>query len=131
MNSEQLAVILKSFDAPDEVRVMEKGKFELVHLGGKSSRRFAFRDDYIHHAIQRHVARLDSPSILRLLFPDLDAGRFRRVRERQQRGDIVSTRHARKRHSCIRAVPQAQLRELLADRVQSSIHRIKVLHLLR
>src|SRR5215471_18774648 len=34
MNSEQLAVILKSFDAPDEVRVMEKGKFELVHLGG-------------------------------------------------------------------------------------------------
>jgi hypothetical protein len=34
MNSEQVAVILKSFDAPDEVRVMEKGKFELIHLGG-------------------------------------------------------------------------------------------------
>ena len=34
MNSEQVAVILKSFEAPDEVRVMEKGKFELVHLGG-------------------------------------------------------------------------------------------------
>src|SRR5512146_3498550 len=34
MNSEQLAVILKSFDAPDEVRVMEKGRFEIVHLGG-------------------------------------------------------------------------------------------------
>jgi quercetin dioxygenase-like cupin family protein len=34
MNSEQVAVILKSFDAPDEVRVMQKGKFELVHLGG-------------------------------------------------------------------------------------------------
>ena len=34
MNSEQIAVILKSFDAPDEVRVMQKGKFELVHLGG-------------------------------------------------------------------------------------------------
>jgi mannose-6-phosphate isomerase-like protein (cupin superfamily) len=34
MNSEQVAVILKSFDAPDEVRVMEKGKFELVHPGG-------------------------------------------------------------------------------------------------
>jgi hypothetical protein len=33
MNSEQLAVILKSFDAPDEVRVMQKGKFELVNLG--------------------------------------------------------------------------------------------------
>ena len=34
MNSEQIAVILKSFDAPDEVRVMQNGKFELIHLGG-------------------------------------------------------------------------------------------------
>jgi quercetin dioxygenase-like cupin family protein len=33
MNSEQVAVILKSFEAPDEVRVMQKVKFELVHLG--------------------------------------------------------------------------------------------------
>ena len=34
MSSEQIAVILKRFDTPDEVRVMEKGKFELVHIGG-------------------------------------------------------------------------------------------------
>jgi len=34
MTSEEVAVILKSFGAPDEVRVMQKGKFELVHLGG-------------------------------------------------------------------------------------------------
>ncbi len=34
MSSEQIEVILKSFEAPDEVRVMEKGRFELVHLGG-------------------------------------------------------------------------------------------------
>ena len=34
MSSEQIAVILKSFEKPDEVLVMEKGKFELVHLGG-------------------------------------------------------------------------------------------------
>jgi hypothetical protein len=34
MNSEQIGVILKSFDTPDEVRVMENGKFELIHLGG-------------------------------------------------------------------------------------------------
>src|SRR3954469_24329772 len=27
-------VILKRFDQPDEVRAFEKGKFELVHLGG-------------------------------------------------------------------------------------------------
>jgi hypothetical protein len=34
MNSDQTAVILKRFEAPDEVRVLEKGRFELVHLGG-------------------------------------------------------------------------------------------------
>jgi hypothetical protein len=34
MSNEQIAAILKSFEAPDEVRVMEKGWFELVHLGG-------------------------------------------------------------------------------------------------
>src|SRR5882757_5986372 len=34
MKREEIAVILKSFDAPDEVRVMQKGKFERVHLGG-------------------------------------------------------------------------------------------------
>jgi mannose-6-phosphate isomerase-like protein (cupin superfamily) len=34
MNRDQIAVILKSFDAPNEVRVMQKGRFELVHLGG-------------------------------------------------------------------------------------------------
>ena len=34
MKSEQVAVILKSFEEPDEVRLMQKGKFELVQLGG-------------------------------------------------------------------------------------------------
>src|SRR5215468_8445452 len=34
MSSEQIAVILKRFDTPDEVRRMQKGKFELVHIGG-------------------------------------------------------------------------------------------------
>ncbi len=28
------AVILKRFETPDETRVFEKGKFELVHIGG-------------------------------------------------------------------------------------------------
>jgi quercetin dioxygenase-like cupin family protein len=27
-------VVLKRFESPDEVRVMTKGKFELVHIGG-------------------------------------------------------------------------------------------------
>src|SRR5882724_6377839 len=34
MSNQQIAVILKSFETPDEVRVLQKGKFELVHLGG-------------------------------------------------------------------------------------------------
>ena len=33
MSTEQIEV-LRSFDAPDEVRVMRKGRFEVVHLGG-------------------------------------------------------------------------------------------------
>jgi len=34
MSTKELSVILKRFESPDEVRVMEKGKFELVHIGG-------------------------------------------------------------------------------------------------
>ncbi|HEX8691207.1 MAG TPA: cupin domain-containing protein [Longimicrobium sp.] len=34
MTTPPLDVVLKRFDAPDEVRLMEKGKFELVSLGG-------------------------------------------------------------------------------------------------
>lgn len=34
MPTPALDVVLKSFDAPDELRQMEKGRFELVHLGG-------------------------------------------------------------------------------------------------
>jgi len=33
MSSKEISVILKRFESPDEVRVMEKGKFELVHIG--------------------------------------------------------------------------------------------------
>ena len=34
MNTEQVSVILKRFESPDEVRTLRKGKFELVRLGG-------------------------------------------------------------------------------------------------
>jgi hypothetical protein len=30
-----LEAIVRRFDEPDEVRTFEKGKFELVHVGGK------------------------------------------------------------------------------------------------
>lgn len=34
MTRTQAAVILKQFDQPDEIRTFEKGKFEIVRLGG-------------------------------------------------------------------------------------------------
>ncbi|HTX57098.1 MAG TPA: cupin domain-containing protein [Candidatus Acidoferrales bacterium] len=40
-------VILKRFDAPDEVREFEKGRFELVHLGGMTIGRAAYQPGWI------------------------------------------------------------------------------------
>jgi len=37
-----LKVILKRFEEPDEVRVFEKGKFELVHVGGMTIGRASY-----------------------------------------------------------------------------------------
>jgi quercetin dioxygenase-like cupin family protein len=34
MNTDPISVILKRFESPDDTRVFQKGKFELVHLGG-------------------------------------------------------------------------------------------------
>ena len=34
MNSDRATVILKRFEAPDEVRMLQKGRFDLVRLGG-------------------------------------------------------------------------------------------------
>src|SRR5260370_27202651 len=42
MSRKKLNGILKRFDSPDEVRVMEKGKFELVHIGGMTIGRAAY-----------------------------------------------------------------------------------------
>jgi quercetin dioxygenase-like cupin family protein len=34
MDSENISVILKRFENPDEARILVKGKFEVVHIGG-------------------------------------------------------------------------------------------------
>ena len=34
MNHRHVDVILKRFESPDETRVLKKGKFEVVHIGG-------------------------------------------------------------------------------------------------
>ena len=38
-----LETVLKSFDAPDEVRVMQKGRFEIVRLGGATIGRATYQ----------------------------------------------------------------------------------------
>jgi mannose-6-phosphate isomerase-like protein (cupin superfamily) len=43
MNKNDLAVVLKRFDAPDEIREFEKGRFELVRLGGMSVGRATYQ----------------------------------------------------------------------------------------
>jgi catechol 2,3-dioxygenase-like lactoylglutathione lyase family enzyme/quercetin dioxygenase-like cupin family protein len=42
MSSEEVTVILKRFESPDEVRVLQKGRFELVHLGGMTIGRASY-----------------------------------------------------------------------------------------
>jgi quercetin dioxygenase-like cupin family protein len=37
-----LDVILKRFDAPDETRIFEKGKFEIIHIGGMTIGRASY-----------------------------------------------------------------------------------------
>ncbi len=43
MDTEQLGVILKRFEAPDEVRTFEKGKFEIVQIGGLTIGRASYQ----------------------------------------------------------------------------------------
>src|SRR5436309_15313904 len=43
MSSEEVNVILKRFESPDEVRVMQKGRFELVRLGGMTIGRATYK----------------------------------------------------------------------------------------
>ena len=43
MSSEEIGVILKRFEAPDEVRPMQKRKFELVHIGGMTIGRATYQ----------------------------------------------------------------------------------------
>jgi quercetin dioxygenase-like cupin family protein len=34
MSNDEASVILKRFESPDEVRILDKGRFEIVHIGG-------------------------------------------------------------------------------------------------
>ena len=43
VSDDQIAVVLKRFETPDEVRVFEKGRFELIHLGSMTIGRATYQ----------------------------------------------------------------------------------------
>jgi quercetin dioxygenase-like cupin family protein len=43
MNPEELGLVLKRFETPDEVRHMDKGTFEIVHVGGMTIGRATYQ----------------------------------------------------------------------------------------
>jgi hypothetical protein len=45
--SNEISVILKRFESPDEMRVMQKGKFELVHIGGMTIGRATYEPGWL------------------------------------------------------------------------------------
>jgi hypothetical protein len=66
MNSIQTAVILKLFEAPDAVWVLEKVRLELVHLGGI---RFGLRGNVAWFLIPPLLARINAEeNLLRAQF---------------------------------------------------------------
>lgn len=55
-----LEVILKSFESPDETRVFEKGKFEIVHIGGMTVGRATYEPGW---KWSEHVSPLAGASL--------------------------------------------------------------------
>ena len=47
MSPEKLALVLRRFEQPDEVRPMEKGRFELVRIGGMTVGRASYEPGWI------------------------------------------------------------------------------------
>lgn len=47
MGKDETAVILKRFEKPDETRVFEKGKFEVVHAGGMTIGRATYEPGWV------------------------------------------------------------------------------------
>ena len=43
MRPEQIELVIKRFEAPDEIRHMENGTFELVHIGGMTIGRATYK----------------------------------------------------------------------------------------
>ena len=43
MTPEQIGLVLKRFESPDEIRQMEKGIFEIIHIGGMTIGRASYQ----------------------------------------------------------------------------------------
>jgi hypothetical protein len=62
MGPSQIEVILRRFEAPDETRVMEKGKFEVVHIGGLTVGRATYEPGWRGPST---LVRLSAPRVAR------------------------------------------------------------------
>jgi hypothetical protein len=57
-----LDVILKRFDSPDETRIFDKGKFEIVHIGGMTIGRASYEPGW---KWSEHVSPVAGPSFVK------------------------------------------------------------------
>jgi len=63
-----LETVLKRFEEPDEVRVFEKGKFELVRIGGMTIGRATYEPGWKWSECVKPVAKTDSCQVPHLQY---------------------------------------------------------------
>jgi hypothetical protein len=61
-------MVKKSFDAPEEVRPIEKGKLEVVDLGGLKSMRATFQPGWRWSECVKPIAGTDSCQVAHLIY---------------------------------------------------------------
>jgi quercetin dioxygenase-like cupin family protein len=64
-----LDVILKRFESPDEVRTFDKGRFELVHIGGVTIGRATYEpgwkwSEHVGRALQKELCDMEHVGIV-------------------------------------------------------------------
>jgi len=57
MAHKEIGAVLKRFESPDEVRLMQKGKFELVDIGGMTIGRRYLRAGLVQVGAMTSIAR--------------------------------------------------------------------------
>ena len=88
-----LETILKRFEEPDEVRVFEKGKFELVRIGGMTIGRATYQPGWKWSEHVRPMMNTESCNMQHLQY--VISGRLRIVQDDGNQMDLVATSGSR------------------------------------